>query len=301
MAGTSGDPLRVIGSLPGVSADRLAGRDLRRARRQPRQHRLLPGRHARAGAVPPRARPVGDSPVPDRAASTSIPGGYPAHFGGFVSGIMAARTTAPPADRVHASADVTVYDAGGIMTAPWNGGRGTVAVAARYSYTGALFSAAAGDSHAALRRLPAARRPPARRRAGDGVRVRIARRARLAELRPAGVRARCSSTASTCAGGARWAAGGCSVATRSAPTGRARRCSTARSGARAVSVAPRLVYERTLRRAVDLQAGGDAQRAGLPDASVPDFGRRPSDLGAVARRVHAGRVRDAVASTPARG
>ena len=41
---------------------------------------------------------------------------------------------------MHASADVTVYDAGGIMTAPWNEGRGTVAVAARYSYTGALFS-----------------------------------------------------------------------------------------------------------------------------------------------------------------
>ena len=74
------------------------------------------------------------------------PGAYPANFGGFVSGIMAARTTPPPADRVHASADVTVYDAGGIMTAPWNGGRGTVAVAARYSYTGALFSLLAADS-----------------------------------------------------------------------------------------------------------------------------------------------------------
>ena len=74
------------------------------------------------------------------------PGAYPANFGGFVSGIMAARTTAPPADRVHASADVTVYDAGGIMTAPWNRGRGTVAVAARYSYTGALFSLLAADS-----------------------------------------------------------------------------------------------------------------------------------------------------------
>ena len=64
VAGTSGDPLRVIGSLPGVSQIVLAGGDLRRARREPRQHRLLSGRRARAGAVPPRARPVGDSPVP---------------------------------------------------------------------------------------------------------------------------------------------------------------------------------------------------------------------------------------------
>ena len=74
------------------------------------------------------------------------PGGSPANYGPYVSGIMAARTVAPPADRVHAAADVTVFDAGGIMTAPWDGGRGTVLVAARYSYTGALFSALQNDT-----------------------------------------------------------------------------------------------------------------------------------------------------------
>ena len=74
------------------------------------------------------------------------PGGSPANYGPYVSGIMAARTVAPPADRVHASADVTDFDAGGIMTAPWDGGRGTVLVAARYSYTGALFSALQNDT-----------------------------------------------------------------------------------------------------------------------------------------------------------
>ncbi len=74
------------------------------------------------------------------------PGGGPANLGPYVSGIMTARTAAPPADRVHASADVTVYDAGAIVTAPWDGGRGTVALAARYSYTGALFSALALDT-----------------------------------------------------------------------------------------------------------------------------------------------------------
>jgi len=75
-----------------------------------------------------------------------FPGGGPANYGPYVSGIMTARTAAPPADRVHASADVTVYDAGGIVTAPWDGGRGTVAVAARYSYTGELFSALSIDT-----------------------------------------------------------------------------------------------------------------------------------------------------------
>jgi hypothetical protein len=74
------------------------------------------------------------------------PGGSPANYGPYVSGIMAARTVAPPADRVHASADVTVFDAGGIMTAPWDGGRGTVLVAARYSYTGELFSLLSNDT-----------------------------------------------------------------------------------------------------------------------------------------------------------
>ena len=47
---------------------------------------------------------------------------------------------------MHASADVTLYDAGGIVTAPLDDGRGSVAVAARYSYTGALFSLLAADT-----------------------------------------------------------------------------------------------------------------------------------------------------------
>src|SRR5207245_2458818 len=75
------------------------------------------------------------------------PGGYPASFGGYVSGIMSVRTAPPPADRPHASADVTLYDAGGLITAPWDHGQGTVAVAARYSYTGALFSLLDSDTY----------------------------------------------------------------------------------------------------------------------------------------------------------
>src|SRR5581483_6819815 len=44
------------------------------------------------------------------------------------------------ADMVHASADVRLYDAGALVSAPLPGGEGAVAAAARYSYTGAAIS-----------------------------------------------------------------------------------------------------------------------------------------------------------------
>lgn len=69
------------------------------------------------------------------------PGGYPVEYGRYVSGIVAARTTAPATDRLHVSADVRLFDAGGIAATPFDQGRGTAAVAGRYSYTGVLLSA----------------------------------------------------------------------------------------------------------------------------------------------------------------
>jgi hypothetical protein len=69
------------------------------------------------------------------------PGGYPASYGRYVSGVVAAQTATPPTDRLHVSADVRLFDAGGIAAAPWDGGKGTVAVAGRYSYTGFILSA----------------------------------------------------------------------------------------------------------------------------------------------------------------
>ena len=143
--GTGGDPLRVIGLLPGVQQIAWpitlyvvrganpgnTGFFLDGIRVPELFHLALP-------------RSVIHPYLIDGV--DFYPGGGPANFGPYVSGIMAARTAPPPADRVRASADVTVYDAGAIATAPWDGGRGTVAVAARYSYTGALFSALALDT-----------------------------------------------------------------------------------------------------------------------------------------------------------
>ena len=67
-----------------------------------------------------------------------FPGGYPARFGRYVGGIVAAETRAPPSDMAHASVDVRLFDAGAMVSAPIAGG--AVAAAARYSYTGELIT-----------------------------------------------------------------------------------------------------------------------------------------------------------------
>jgi hypothetical protein len=68
-------------------------------------------------------------------------GGYPARHGRYVSGIVSAATAAPATDRAHGSIDVRLFDAGGILTVPINGGKGSVALAARYAYPAGLASA----------------------------------------------------------------------------------------------------------------------------------------------------------------
>lgn len=67
------------------------------------------------------------------------PGGYPARYGRYAAGLVSAQTRAPAEDGVHAAADLRLYDAGGLISAPLPGGGGITA-AARYSYTSALVS-----------------------------------------------------------------------------------------------------------------------------------------------------------------
>ncbi|HEY8926980.1 MAG TPA: hypothetical protein VIU64_21505, partial [Polyangia bacterium] len=71
-------------------------------------------------------------------------GGYPARYGRYVAGIVAARTRAAPEDDPHASVDVRLFDAGAMVTAPLPG-QGGVAVAARYSYTGTVIGLLSDD------------------------------------------------------------------------------------------------------------------------------------------------------------
>lgn len=68
-----------------------------------------------------------------------FPGGYPARYGRYVSGVVLAKTRAAPTDDIHASVDVRLFDAGAMVSAPLPG-NGAVAAAARYSYTGAILS-----------------------------------------------------------------------------------------------------------------------------------------------------------------
>jgi hypothetical protein len=68
------------------------------------------------------------------------PGGYPARYGRYVAGIVAAQTRAPAEDGWHAAVDLRLFDAGAMASSPWPDGRGGVAVAFRYSYTAALLS-----------------------------------------------------------------------------------------------------------------------------------------------------------------
>jgi hypothetical protein len=68
------------------------------------------------------------------------PGGYPARYGRYTGGIVAAGTATAPADRVRGAIDVRLYDAGLMLSSPIDQGRGTVSVAGRYAYPGALLS-----------------------------------------------------------------------------------------------------------------------------------------------------------------
>lgn len=66
-------------------------------------------------------------------------GGYPARYGRFAGGIVAGETKAAP-DELHMEGNLRVVDIGGMVEAPFAGGRGSAFAAGRYSYTGALLS-----------------------------------------------------------------------------------------------------------------------------------------------------------------
>jgi hypothetical protein len=66
-------------------------------------------------------------------------GGYPAEFGRFAGAIVATDVRAPQ-EGLHGEANIRLVDAGAIVDAPFDGGRGAVIVAGRFSYTAALLS-----------------------------------------------------------------------------------------------------------------------------------------------------------------
>lgn len=157
--GTRGDPLRVVGSLPGVS--QLAG--------------FLPYVVVRGAAPGNTGYYMDGSRVPilfHVALGPSVihpyfidavdfyPGGAPVRLGRFASGIIEARTRPARRDRVHGDVDLRLTDAGGLLEIPVNRsyipgcvpkrksrldckrglGKGSLTLAGRYSYTGALLT-----------------------------------------------------------------------------------------------------------------------------------------------------------------
>jgi hypothetical protein len=73
------------------------------------------------------------------------PGGYPAAYGRYAAGIVTAQTRAAAEDRAHAVGELRLYDASALFSTPWPDGKGGVAAAFRYSYTGALLSLLRND------------------------------------------------------------------------------------------------------------------------------------------------------------
>jgi TonB family protein len=69
-----------------------------------------------------------------------FPGAAPASYGGFAGATIAGQTR-EPAGTPHGEANVRVIDAGALLEAPLEGGRGSVLAAARYGYPGPIISA----------------------------------------------------------------------------------------------------------------------------------------------------------------
>jgi TonB family protein len=71
-------------------------------------------------------------------------GGYPARYGRFAGGIVAAETT-PPGDRWRGEANIRLFDAGALLEAPFLDGNATALAAGRYSYTAGVLSLVAPE------------------------------------------------------------------------------------------------------------------------------------------------------------
>ncbi|HEY3235955.1 MAG TPA: TonB family protein, partial [Polyangiaceae bacterium] len=68
-----------------------------------------------------------------------FPGAYPARYGRFAGAILAAKTL-PPEHRFHGETTIRIFDAGGVVEAPFAERRGAALVGGRYSYTALALS-----------------------------------------------------------------------------------------------------------------------------------------------------------------
>ncbi len=138
LPGAFGDPFRAVEALPGVTPI-VTGLPFFFIRGAP------PGNagYFLDGVRVPLLFHVGVGPSVVHPALIErvdlYPGGYPARFGRFTGGIVAGET-APPSLELHGEYNVRAFDAGAMVEAPFDEGRGAVLLGGRYSFTALLLS-----------------------------------------------------------------------------------------------------------------------------------------------------------------
>jgi hypothetical protein len=131
--GTFGEPLRVVATLPGVARSPFGlGFFLVRGASFQNTGFFVDGfavpllYHLGAGPAIISSRLVEQLDF--------YPGGYPVRFGQYSAGIISLRTAPPPADRLRLEAEVDLLRASALAIIPFDGGKGSVAIAFRRSY-----------------------------------------------------------------------------------------------------------------------------------------------------------------------
>jgi hypothetical protein len=143
LPGAFGDPFRAIEVMPGVTPI-VSGLPYFYVRGAP------PGNvgYFLDGVRVPYLYHVGLGPSvvhPAMIESVDLyPGGYPAPFGRYAGGIVSGTTT-EPRDDFHGEGNLRIIDVGAMAETGFAGGRGTILLGGRYSYTAAIFSLVAKD------------------------------------------------------------------------------------------------------------------------------------------------------------
>jgi len=133
VAGTLGDPTRVVATLPGVARSPFGlGYYVVRGAQLDNTGFFIDGHPAiylyhllgGPGVIHPEL--VG--------GISFYPGGYPARYGGYAGGLIAVETQDPPRDRWHLDVDLNLFQAGALFSVPFDEGRGVVTASLRRSY-----------------------------------------------------------------------------------------------------------------------------------------------------------------------
>ena len=133
VAGTFGDPTRVVASLPGVARSPFGlGYYVVRGAEFDNTGFFIDG-HPAVFLY----HLLGGPGVihPELVGSLSFyPGGYPAMYGRYASSVIAVETKDPPKDRWHLDLEVDIFKAGFVLSAPFDDDKGIATISVRRSY-----------------------------------------------------------------------------------------------------------------------------------------------------------------------